>query len=90
LIGDVRVRPSSLHSIAYEDIVSDIESYAREIINFIELPWDGACLDFYKTKGQVQTASRWQVRNPVYSTSVGKWRNYENMLGPLISELEKK
>ena len=81
--------PFQILTIAYEDVVDDIEGQTKRIIDFLDLPWDDSCLEFHRSQGQVQTASRWQVRTPVYSSSVGKWHNYEEMLAPLINVLEK-
>ena len=44
---------------------------------------DAACLDFHKTRRPVRTASAAQVRRPIYSSSVGRWKNYESYLGPM-------
>jgi tetratricopeptide (TPR) repeat protein len=73
--------------IAYEDVVGDIEGQARRIIQFCGLPWDNACLEFYKGNRRVRTASMTQVRNPVYHTSVGRWKRYEAHLSPLLKAL---
>jgi tetratricopeptide (TPR) repeat protein len=73
--------------IQYEDIVADQEGQARRLLEFCELEWDAACLEFHKTKRQVRTASVTQVRQPIYTSSVERWRNYEKFLGPLLDEL---
>ena len=72
----------------YEDLVTDFEQHARRIIAYCDLEWDDACLAFYKTQRPVRTASMIQVRQPVYRSSVGRWRPYERMLGPLLQALE--
>ena len=53
------------------------------MVDFIGLPWDPRCLEFHQTERVVMTASRWQVRQKLNATSVGRWRNYENYIGPL-------
>ncbi len=73
--------------INYEDIVADQEKQARRLLDYCGLEWDPACLDFHKTKRQVRTASVTQVRQPIYNTSVERWRKYERFLGPLLDEL---
>lgn len=73
--------------IQYEDIVADQEAQARRLLDYCGLEWNDACLDFHKTKRQVRTASLTQVRQPIYSTSVERWRKYEKYLGPLLDEL---
>lgn len=77
----------SLLDVAYEDIVADTEKEARRIIAFLGMPWDDACLEFYKTKKAVATASVMQVRQPVYTGSVGRWKRFGKHLIPLIEAL---
>jgi hypothetical protein len=73
--------------VQYEDLVADLEAQARAIVDHCGLPWEDACLGFYQTRREVKTASSVQVRMPVYRTSVGRWRPYENFLQPLIEAL---
>ena len=73
--------------VQYEDTVGDLEKQARRIIDFIGLDWDDACLEPHKLKRAVLTASRAQVTQPVYKTSVEKWRRYEKGLQPLVRKL---
>lgn len=73
--------------INYEDIVADQEGQARRMLDYCGLEWNPACLDFHKTKRQIRTASVTQVRQPIYNTSVERWRKYEKFLGPLLDEL---
>lgn len=73
--------------VAYEDVVSDLEGEARRLIAFIGLEWDEACLAFYKTRRTVRTASVNQVRQPLYASSVGRWKPYAAHLGPLLDAL---
>jgi hypothetical protein len=65
----------------------DTETQARCLIDFLSLEWDRACLSFYETERAVNTPSAWQVRQPIYASSVGRWRNYERHLGPLLEVL---
>ena len=58
--------------IRYEDIVADQEGASRRLIEFIDLPWDAACLEFHKAEGAVLTASNWQVRQPLHGRAVGR------------------
>jgi hypothetical protein len=71
----------------YESVVEDLESEAKRILEFLGLTWDPACLEFYKTKRPVRTASVNQVRQPVYKTSAGRWRKHEAQLSELIRTL---
>jgi tetratricopeptide (TPR) repeat protein len=73
--------------VQYEDLVADLEAQARAIVDHCGLRWEDACLGFYQTRREVKTASSVQVRMPVYRTSVGRWRPYENFLQPLIEAL---
>jgi len=82
------VLPSShFLEVDYESVVEDIESEARRILDFMGLPWDPACLEFYKTKRPVRTASVNQVRQPIYKTSAGRWKKHEAQLQPLLTAL---
>jgi tetratricopeptide (TPR) repeat protein len=79
--------PLEILEVDYESTVAEVETQARRIIDFIGLEWDDACLNFQETRRTVATASQWQVRQPVYATSVQRWRRYEKYLGPLIEGL---
>lgn len=67
----------------YEAMVADLETAAQNLVSFLGLPWDARCLAFHEHERAVQTPSRWQVRQPVYATSVGRWRHYETQIGDL-------
>lgn len=77
------VLPLPILESSYEDLVAEPEAHARRIVGFTGLPWDPACLEFHRSDRAVQSPSRWQVREPVHSRSVGRWRNYAAHLGPL-------
>ena len=74
--------------IAYEDVARDLEPNARALIDFLELPWNDACLEFHKQKSAVATASAVQVRQPAHTKSIGRWRRYEAQLEPMRRQLE--
>ncbi|MFA7300669.1 MAG: sulfotransferase, partial [Sideroxydans sp.] len=78
---------SAFYDVQYENIVADQEGEARKLLEYCGLEWDAACLDFHKTKRQIRTASVTQVRQPIYTTSVERWRKYEKFLGPLLDAL---
>ena len=82
-----RVLPGKMLDLAYEDVVADVESSARRLIAFCGLDWDDACLDFHATERPIRTASAAQVRRPIYTSSMERWRRYERHLGPLIEAL---
>ncbi|MGB7126917.1 MAG: tetratricopeptide repeat protein [Methylovirgula sp.] len=73
--------------VRYEDVVADLETQARRILAYCELPWDDRCLSFHETERPVRTASVMQVRQPIYKSAVGRWRDYEEFLGPLLEAL---
>ena len=74
--------------VEYEALVNDFEAGARRLVEFCGLEWDARCLRFHEAAGAVQTASAVQVRQPVFRSSVGRWRHYEEYLGPLREVLE--
>lgn len=75
------VSPLPILEVHYEDVVADTEAQARRLVDFAGLPWNAACLEFHRSGRSVQTLSRWQVRQPVHSRSVGRWRNYPQWFG---------
>jgi tetratricopeptide (TPR) repeat protein len=82
-----RCLPLSMYHVQYETLVADFETEARKLIEFLGLAWEPACLDYNKTERAVQTASTWQVRQPLYVSSVGRWRNYAKHLAPLCATI---
>jgi tetratricopeptide (TPR) repeat protein len=79
--------PGAMLDVAYEDVVDDLEGQARRLIAYCGLPWDDRCLSFHKTIRPVKTASAVQVRQPLFRSSLERWRKYENDIGPLLKEL---
>jgi len=77
----------SFLDVQYEDIVADQEAQTRRMLDFCGLEWNDACLDFYKQKRSIDTASLAQVRRPIYKSSMERWRPYEKYLGPLLDAL---
>jgi tetratricopeptide (TPR) repeat protein len=73
----------SILEVPYEELVVDQEAWTRKILDFLGLEWDERCLSFHKTERSVNTASAWQVRQKIYTQSVGRWRKYEKFIGPL-------
>ena len=76
--------------VAYEETVSDINQQARQLLGFIDLPWDERVLNFHQSDRAVQTPSRWQVRQPLYQSSKARWRHYECYLSSLIKAAQEK
>jgi tetratricopeptide (TPR) repeat protein len=76
--------PHAILDVAYEELVADHERSTRRMLDFIGLPWDPNCLDFRLTSRSVSTFSKWQARQAISSSSVGRWRHYEKFIGPLL------
>jgi hypothetical protein len=72
----------------YEEVVDNLEQEARRIVRYCGLEWDDACMAFYWNRRPVLTASVIQVRRPIYRTSVGRWRQYQDVLQPLLRVLD--
>jgi hypothetical protein len=83
----LKVLPLRILEVQYESIVANQEAESRRLIEFLGLPWEPACLDFHRAARSVYTASVWQVRQPMYASSVGRWRHYERHLGPMLDVL---
>src|SRR5262249_33494387 len=87
---DPRLEPELITAAAHdrgENLVADLEAESRRLIEFLGLDWEPGCLDFHRTERTVATVSHWQVRQRLYSNSVGRWRNYEKHLAPLLAAL---
>ncbi len=78
------------HDIAYEATARDLEPNARALIEYLELPWEDACLEFHKQDAAVTTASAVQVRQPAHTRSIGRWRRYEKQLQPMRDALQQQ
>ncbi len=81
------VLPLRILAVHYEELIADQAGVSRQIIEFCDLPWDDRVLEFHQTEREIRTASFWQARQPVYGSSVGRWRRYEAHLGPLFDLL---
>jgi tetratricopeptide (TPR) repeat protein len=77
----------ALLEVQYETLVDDFEPEVRRIVAFCGLSWDPRCLDFSKTERPVRTLSQSQVRQPLFASSIGRWRHYEKHLQPLMDAL---
>lgn len=76
--------PGKVYDLEYESLVESPEEEARQLLEFCELPWNGSVLEFYRRKDHgTATASAAQVRQPVYRSSVGKWKNYSVQLSTI-------
>lgn len=81
------VAPGLVHRIFYEDMIDDIEGEVRRLLNYLELPFEDACLRFFENRRAVHTPSSEQVRRPINRDGMDRWRNYEPWLMPLTDAL---
>ncbi len=79
--------PDAMLEVRYEDVVDDLEGQARRLIEHCGLAWDERCIGFHRHERPVRTASSVQVRQPLFRSSLERWRHYEAGLAPLIKEL---
>lgn len=82
------VMPGVIHTMRYETLVADIEGESRRLLEYCGLPWEDQCLRFHENTQASTTASALQVRQPIYATSIGKWRHYARQLESLRMRLE--
>jgi hypothetical protein len=78
----------TLLEVPYEGLVEDAEGWTRRMLEFIGLEFDPRCLEFHRTERVVITASKWQVRQQISGSSIGRWHHYEKHLQPLRALLE--
>ncbi|MGH8279981.1 MAG: tetratricopeptide repeat-containing sulfotransferase family protein [Gammaproteobacteria bacterium] len=79
--------PGRVHEVRYEDLVQNPETETRKLVAAAGLDWDAACLESHKHAERINTASVWQARQPIYSSSIGRWRHYEKYLEALRKAL---
>jgi tetratricopeptide (TPR) repeat protein len=82
-----QVLPGKVLSMRYEEVVADLETQVRRLLDYCELPFEAACLNFHETDRAVRTASSEQVRQPLYKSGVDQWENYSSWLDPLRAAL---
>lgn len=82
-----RVLPGRVHRVFYEHLVATPEAEIRRLLEYLEIPFEGECLEFHRTERAVATISAEQVRQPLYRMAVEHWRNYEPWLAPLKAAL---
>ena len=78
---------NDIFTLDHEKLIDDQEVISKNLIKYCGLEWEDSCLEFYKTKRQVQTASNEQVRQPINKKSLAAWKNYEEFIEPLIQSL---
>ena len=80
--------PLPVMELVYEELALDPEPVARRLVAFAGLEWDPSCLEFHRSERGVQTPSRWQVRQPIYTRSIGRWHRHAEALAPLLATLD--
>ena len=81
--------PGEIFTVQYEDLVLDQETVSRRLVEYIGLEWDEKCIDFHNNERNVMSPSNMQVRQPIYESSVNRWKLYEKQLQPLIEVLQQ-
>jgi len=81
--------PHAFLDVDYEKLVNNQEAETRRILDYLDLDWEDNCLEFHKHKGAAATASAAQVRQPIYNSSVGRWKCYQQQLAPFVSKLKE-
>lgn len=82
-----KVLPGKILRVRYEDVVADLETQVRRLLEYCELPFEEACLNFHQTERAVRTASSEQVRQPIFKSGVDQWEHFSDFLGPLRNKL---
>ena len=80
--------PGSFFEISYENLITEPESGTRDLLEACDLEWEDSCLQFYRNRRAVKTLSLYQVRQPIYTSSIGAWKKYQTELKPLFDQLD--
>ena len=83
-----QVLPDDIYDVSYEALTHDPEVEIRKLLAACDLDWQQDCLNFSKSAGIVKTASAYQARQPMYTSSVKLWEKYQGFLQPLLDELD--
>ncbi len=83
-----KVLPGRIFDVAYEEVVTALEPTTRRMFDYLELPFEAACLEFHRNPAPVKTTSSVQVRQPLYDSSLHMWQHYAAQLAPLRAQLE--
>ena len=74
-------------NIKYEEVVANTKKETKKILDYLDLNFEENCLEFYKNKRHIRTASLVQVRKPIFKSSINSWLNYKDFLKPLTDKL---
>ena len=81
--------PNEIYNVSYEALTHDPGTEIRKLLAACDLEWQDTCLDFDKSDGIVKTASAYQARQPMYTSSVRLWEKYGEFIQPMLDELGK-
>jgi tetratricopeptide (TPR) repeat protein len=79
--------PDAIFEVHYDKMINDFDVHARQLVDFCGLQWEDDCAKFYENRRDVKTASNWQVRQPIYNSSLARWKNYEKHINQLVERL---
>ena len=79
--------PKFIYEVSYEKLIKNQKRETEKLLDFCNLKWENKCMQFYKNKRNVSTASTMQVRRPIYKDSIAAWKRYEKYLSILINKL---
>ena len=80
----VSLFPTTITVVDYDNLVRNPQAAITEVLKLLQLDWNEACLTFYRLRNSVSTASVWQIRQPIYESSLARWRNYQSQLEVLL------
>lgn len=81
--------PGAFLDVDYEKLVNNQQAESRRILQYLDLEWEDNCLNFHQHQGAAATASAAQVRQPIYNSSVGRWKSYQQQLSPFVNKLKE-
>ena len=79
------IYPNQILKVEYEAVVNNVEAETLRILNYLELPFESACLSFYKNSRAVATASSEQVRQPINAAGLDAWKPYQQYLSEIMA-----
>ena len=82
------ILPNFIYDISYEKLINNQKEETKKLLDACDLSWDEQCMNFFKSKRYVSTASVMQVRRPIYKHSINSWESYKKHLSPLIKILK--
>ena len=85
-----QIFPDDLLEVQYETLVADPEAGARRLLDYVGVDWEPEVLEFHTLQRAVKTASLWQVRQPIYHSSIHRWRHYEQPLAPVFAAMNRR